>query len=1000
MKYYMMFFVLLSVLGLSAKDIDSGLGTPVFKLKPEYRQTMQKSDSRIGIGSLDAKLQGLQVSELKPYFQVSPVKSAGSDITLIFRVSSPLPPQTVVNLLARDEHVQYAEVVYPDEVFAIPNDANYAASLYFAALEAEAAWDIHKGEDGTSDVIIAVVDTGTLWSHPDLAENIWNNLGEDFNGNGYTMYYNGSTWVMDAGDINGIDDDMNGKVDDLIGWDFMLNAAGDQANDPFDAGSHGTIVSGIACARTNNSIGVSSLCWNLTLMPISCAYGAGTIYRGYDGIIYAAENGADIINCSWGSTGYYQANQDAINYAYSLGSIIVAAAGNSNNSTPIYPSAYQHVLSTAALQNTGVKSSYSNYGGYVDFGATNTSVGSTTMTGGYTSVSSFTSYASPIAASLAGLVKSYYPLISQDDLVYRLKGTCDDVDAVNPGKENLLGEGKLNARRALADAAPAMDNEIRIGLIENRGATDANNNLAVEPGETFSVNLFLRSYGLGSLNGNFVLSTTSTAVNILDNSETGVIPADDYFSLNNAFSIYVLPSTTSRYITFTLTTSADMPVVTGATLTFSILVNGGGIFIWEGVLDGRDMSGNFIRTTLQSMGYLCTIGTTFPTSFFSFDAVFLSFGAVGSNIVRFDKSYMFTALREYLESGGRVYIEGVDVVGFDMATYLPDIDGTLDAHEVLWPLLGIASAEDGSTNGIDSLSGVPSTPTSGLTFTATNQTKVDYIDKFTVTPGNANVAFTESGYGNVGVVSAGGYNQRSFVSSYALRELVDGAFPNTRANLIARIMEFFEAAEVTLPVELTSFSAVYATQPMLMWSTASETQMSGFNIYHNSQNLLSTAVKANPVLIPATGGANGAGYTFRDEVYETADTLFYWLESVSQNGNSQFFGSISLTIPATGEEPIPPVPETSVITISPFPNPFDRQLSLELKVSRQSQADIRIYNLKGQLIKQYDTVALNPGTHYLSWDGLDTQGRNCSTGVYLLVIKSPASIQRKKLVKL
>ncbi|MDD4309790.1 MAG: S8 family serine peptidase, partial [Candidatus Cloacimonetes bacterium] len=297
------------------------------------------------------------------------------------KVQSPLPPQAVVNLLASDPHVQYAEVIYPDEVLAVPNDANYAVSTYFSSLQAESAWDIHKGEDGAG-VIVAVVDTGTRWNHLDLAQNIWNNLGEDANSNGYTLYYNGSAWVMDSGDINGIDDDGNGKIDDLIGWDFMLNAAGDQANNPFDQAGHGTAVSGIAAARTNNTIGASSMAWNLTLMPISCDYGTGYIFRGYDAIIYAAENGADVINCSWGGSTFSQANQDAISYAYSLGSIIVAAAGNVSNGIPLYPAGYQNVLAVASLTNAGVKSG-SNYGAFVDVGAPTSAIGTTTSGGGY-----------------------------------------------------------------------------------------------------------------------------------------------------------------------------------------------------------------------------------------------------------------------------------------------------------------------------------------------------------------------------------------------------------------------------------------------------------------------------------------------------------------------------------------------------------------------------------------------------------------------------------------
>ncbi len=1000
MKQLLLIFGIFWFSWLAAADISDHTGKAVVKIKPEYRSQLRVSANRSGLSSLDGKLSALKVKTFKPYFTFSPSKAANSDIALIYAVDTDLAPQAVVNLLATDPAVKYAEVVYPDEVFAVPSDPNYAASLYFTALEAEAAWDIHKGENGAQPVILALVDTGCRWSHPDLAQNIWNNLGEDSNHNGYTIYNNGSAWVYDSGDLNGIDDDVNGFADDLIGWDFMLNANGDQNYDPYESGAHGTVVSGIMDARTNNALGVSSLSWNLTLMPISCSIpGSSSIYRGYDGIIYAAENGADIINCSWGGTSYSQANQDAINYAYSLGSIIVAAAGNSNNNIPLFPAAYQNVLATAALDNTGVKSSVSNFGGYVDVGAPNTSVW--TLSGaGYGSVSTYTSYASPISTALAGLIKSYMPTLTQTELITRIKGSCDDVDALNPGKENQLGEGKLNARRALQEADPQPDSEVRLYLVENRGATDANHNRAVEPGENFSVNLYLRSFGDFNANGTFVLSTASSAVTINSNTHYQTIPADGYLDLANAFSVTAKPSATSQYVTFTLTSTADLPVVAGGTITFSILIQAGGIFVWEGVASGRDMSGAFIRTTLQGLGYSVVYGTTFPASFYSFSAVFLSFGAVGSNLVRFDNTLMFNALREYLQSGGRVYIEGVDVVGFDMAYYLPDIEGSLDANEILWPLLGIGSASDGATNAIDNLTGVIGTPSAGIAFTASTQTKVDYIDTFTPLSGNAKSAFEESGYGCVGVFSAGGYDQRSLVFSYALRELTDGVFPNTRANLIARIMDFFTAEEVTLPVELTSFTATYAEFARISWHTASETNLSGYNLYRSETPALASAIKANACLIPASGGSQGSGYSFDDAELPACEVLYYWLEALSYNGENQMFGPVSLDIPNPGEPEVPPLPGTSVIRLNAFPNPFGSSVSLKLEIPAQTSAAVTIYNLKGQQMKSYSEALFTSGTHYLHWDGLDLQGRKTASGIYLIELKSPAGTLRKKLVRL
>jgi len=999
MKKLLYIVITLFCLSLFAKDIEPQTGTAVFKIKNEYRQQLSKNGQNTGLTSLDAKLQSLQTKAVKPYFTASSGRSNTHDISLIYRVESDFPPQAVVNLLAQDPHVQYAEIVYPDEILAVPNDANYPASEYFAALEAEAAWDIHKGEDGINPVILAVVDTGTRWTHPDLAENIWNNIGEDSNGNGYTIYYNGSAWVMDAGDLNGLDDDSNGYIDDLIGWDFMVSIAGEQSNDPYEASGHGTNVSGIADARTNNTIGVSSLAWNVTLMPVSCGFpGSSSIYRGYEGIVYAAENGADIINCSWGGTGYSQTNQTAIDYAYSLGSIIVAAAGNSNNSIPIYPAAYQNVIATAALQNTGVKSSVSNYGAYVDVGAPNTNVG-TTSGAGYALVSTYTSYASPIASSLAALIKSYFPAITQQELINRIKGSCDDVDALNPGKENLLGEGKLNARRALEEVDPQPDNEIRLFLLQNRGATDANNNKAVEAGETFSVNLTLRSYGSTTANGTFILSTTNPAANITSNTHNQLIPADGYLDIDNAFSITVSPTATSQYINFTLSVLADQVIVGPSTFSFSILVHNGGIFIWEGVASARNMSGAFIRTTLQGLGYTCTYGTTFPTSFYSFEAVFLSFGAVDGNIARFNQTYMFTSLREYLEAGGRVYIEGADVVGFDLTYYLPDVDGALDAHEVLWPLLGINGADDGVNNPINALTGVSNTPVAGLSFAASAQTNVDYIDTFTPAETYARAAFNESDYGCVAVAGAGAMQQRTFVFSYALRELTDGVFPHTRANLIERIMEFFEAEEVTLPLELTSFTATYLSTPQLLWSTASETELLGYNIYRSQSGIFATSQKLNPVLIAATGGANGADYRYTDDNEPDAPTQYYWLEAVSYNGVSQVFGYVVLEIPG-GEEPsIPPVMET-MFSLQAYPNPFGSQVYLKLNIPAKSPVEINVFNLKGQLIKQLGSATYDSGTHFLNWDGYDAWGQNTAAGVYFMVMKTPSQVLRRKIVKL
>ncbi len=1002
MRYLVLFLFLVSLSCLIAINTDNYLqGKVLVSIKEEFSSRLSVLSNSTGIPELDARLRSLGVTSVEKRYNPRIRNRFGEQLGRILELSfdQSLNPLGIANALSRDPLIDWAEPVYIDQIFAAPNDPRYPTSLNFASMQAEAAWDIHKCEDGTEDVIIAIVDTGTSWMHPDLAPNIWNNLGEDANSNGYTLYFNGSTWVMDAGDINGIDDDGNGKIDDLIGWDFILNANGDEANNPSDASGHGTIVSGLAGARTNNAVGVASLSWNPTLVPISCSYVGqpSSIFKGYDAIIYAAEQGADVINCSWGGNTYSEAAQIAVNYAYSLGAILVAAAGNSNNTVPIYPAAYQNVVAVASLANDGTKWSSSSYGGFVDVGAPNQNAESTSGTASYTTISGTTSYASPIASALTALIRSYHPTWTQEQVINQLKGTCDDIDLMNPGKENLLGEGKLNAYRALTDIDPVVDQELHLGLFTVGTPSDANNNRAIEPGESFSVNLRLRNFawGVAASTANFTISTTNPNVTIVNNSYSRTIPADDWFDLEDAFLVTVSPTAASQYVTFNLSITADKTIATGANLTFQALIQNGGIYVWEGLAGGRDMSGAFIRSTLLGLGYQVTYGTTFPASFRSFEAVFLSFGNPGSNVVRFATPQMFIAVKEYLEEGGRLYMEGGDAIGFDPGYYLPDIEGGQDANEILWPLLGISSASDGATNAIDVLSGLSGLPTAGMLFGSSTQTNMSFIDTFEPLRAQSRTAFVESDYGNVAIISAGGYDQRSFIFSYALRELVDGVFPSTRANLVAQIMAFFEAEDVTLPVELSSLTAVLDNQPLLIWTTSSETELLGFNVYSAVQADLSSATKINPLLIQAAGTSSEShSYTYRDFTEYSGQELYYWLEAVSYDGTSSFHGSIQLSL-ETGEDPQNPPPQNLVTGISAaYPNPFSNQIRLDYSTDRKSIIEWTIYNVKGQAVYSGRNER-DAGIYRQDLDLADIP-----SGLYILVMRSPHKISSRKLLKL
>jgi serine protease len=808
-------------------------GKVCVKFLPEYRYLLpNQSQASFGLPELDNTLAKLGTTHIRQRFEFNPKRSKPGlpDLSLIYQIeyTKDIPPQTAAELLMAKGCFQYAEPVFIQQLMAVPTDAYYAQSSYLNAMNAANAWDIQKGETDTTGIMIAVVDTGVRWNHLDLAGNLWQNLGEDADGDGVTLHYISNQWQLDAGDLNGIDNDGNGKIDDLIGWDFMLNANGDEGNIPSDGNGHGTIVAGLADAKTNNTIGVSALPWNVKLMPISCSFpGDNSLYRSYEAMLYACENGADVINYSAGSYTFSQAEQDVVNYIYGQGTIIVSAAGNSNSQTLLYPAAYQNVVGVTSVLNSGVKVSFASYGPFVDVSVPTEGMYSTAFSGSYNStpLDSYTSYATPVASGLAALIRCAHPDWTNDQVVNQLIASCTDIDAVNPSYANLLGDGILNAYEALSQVNPQVDQQLRLGLAEILPPGDANGNMALERHEDFSLNLKVRNYafGVSSNNVTYTLSCSDPDITILNNTHYGSLPSDGYYVLSNAFLCHVSPTAVTQTVVCTLTVAADLPITSGSVMTFSILISAGGVFVWEGSA-AAGYSGRTIRNLLQAQGQSVYYTTVFPFTFHSFSAVFLSFGmvtTVSNNVTRFDQMKMYNAVKQYLEQGGRLYIEGNDAVGFDLGYYLTDVGNGQSAADVLWLLLGIASAEDGTTNGIDNLAGQPLACTHDIVFTATSQTKLDSMDKFTPSASGA-IAFLESNYGNAAIQNYGSYGQKTFVFSYCLAELTDTTSPSRRDSLLARIMQDFttagnniwmEVPNVTIVKTMNSVSLSWAAVP-------------------------------------------------------------------------------------------------------------------------------------------------------------------------------------------
>lgn len=319
-----------------------------------------------------------------------------------------------------------------------PDDPLFPLQWALRKIQAPEAWTI---ETGDPSVIIAIIDSGINYSLPDLHNIVWVNPGEDINQNG----------VVDDGDFNGVDDDGNGYVDDLRGWDFYEND-----NDPMDDAGHGTSMASVAAATSDNGVGVAGVS-QCSVMPLRFM-GAGMEIREDQGnfteaVLYAVENGARVIVCVCG----YIEDEHALNalfYAHSKGVLLIQDAGGDwSNIDRAFRRPYlntSHWDIVMFVTGTGIHDELkgsSNWGPSVDISSPKEVI-DPLLNGTYV-ISSGTCPATLLVAGVAGLVFSQNPDWTGDQVKERIKETADPIDHLNPGYEGMLGTGRVNAFRAL-----------------------------------------------------------------------------------------------------------------------------------------------------------------------------------------------------------------------------------------------------------------------------------------------------------------------------------------------------------------------------------------------------------------------------------------------------------------------------------------------------------------------------------------------------------------------
>ncbi len=349
-----------------------------------------------------------------------------------------------------------------------PDDPRFNLQWYIEKIQADYAWDLWQDKTpGDSIILIGIVDTGIDYLHPDLKESLFINPGEDIDGDGR----------ITAVDSNGVDDDGNGKKDDFMGWDFAgKNSDAPHDNDvrPPHAGegavlSHGTHCAGIAAATADNGIGIAGVSFRSKIIATKHSYDDDLEYpvylngTGYDGILYCAKMGADVINCSWGGRGYslYFDKYLLKEVTEKYNAVVVCAAGNDNDedSDPDdhngnhYPSSYERTLSVAATTSSDNKASFSNYGKLIDIAAPGVNIHSTIHdnAGSYASWPG-TSMASPVVAGSYALLKAWFPDSGNTWLTEKLLSTADNIDDVNASYAGKLGSGRVNVYNAIASS--------------------------------------------------------------------------------------------------------------------------------------------------------------------------------------------------------------------------------------------------------------------------------------------------------------------------------------------------------------------------------------------------------------------------------------------------------------------------------------------------------------------------------------------------------------------
>lgn len=404
-----------------------------------YKLKQQPEGARVSDAPLQEALNKIGAKNTKRKFPNLPEnaqarRASAPEISRIYQLNyaSSVSFEKARNLLMASGMVEYVEPLYERVPFSQPNDpasdSTKTTQFYLKLIGAYQGWAVEKGD---TNVVIGILDTGFRLSHQDLAKSVKRNY-------------------LDP--IDGKDNDGDGYIDNYAGWDFADND--NDVKDDTRYGGHGTNVAGVATAATNNGIGMAGVGYNIKFMPLkvfSSSSSGG--FGGYEAIIYAANKGCSVINLSWGGEGYSQYEQDIINYVVlEKNVVVIASGGNTAGNINFYPASYDNVISVGGTDANDIKFSSYTHSYNIDIAAPSRNMYTTSNSNdeAYGSANG-TSFASPLVAACAALVRSRYPQLNARQVMELLRVSTDDIYTISQNQpfNEMLGRGRINLKKAL-----------------------------------------------------------------------------------------------------------------------------------------------------------------------------------------------------------------------------------------------------------------------------------------------------------------------------------------------------------------------------------------------------------------------------------------------------------------------------------------------------------------------------------------------------------------------